>query len=194
MSIKVVLAILLLGLSTMVAPAQSRRDLYDTKILKGLPGVMVATDEVMTLACKDSPETESLSRTQARTYIEQLLQKGGIKVFPEVKDSENTSTPRLHLSLISFKDRYEAYNYSLRLELEEEVMMPRKPHNKIKATVWRDSLTGNGAGDKILQHKICTLVAYFVWSYQDANNIGITRQPKYFRIDDVGDELCGIIH
>jgi len=133
--------------------------------LRGLQGV-----RVMAAPLKWVVEQKGLTTDQLQQDTELKLRLAGIKV-PSEESPELPGRPLLYLNATILRyGSLERYIFNIKLELNQEVALVRKPSAKASATTWSVALTGTSHKLSTVRDQVKELVDTFVNAYLSVNS------------------------
>ncbi len=153
----------------LVSPTLARDYPAERESLAGLTGVYVIVERV-----DPDAEQEGLDQSTLQTDVEVKLRQAGIRVLTKTEALVTPGAPNLHLMVDTMKLSGAAlpiYAVSFHLELNQEVMLARKPTIALLAPTWSTSGIG-AAGTKALhrmRENVRDLVDRFINAYLAAN-------------------------
>ncbi len=150
------LSVLLLGLP---APSWPRDDRYARATLKGITTICVVADYLNL----DAGPVD-LKRDHFQTDAEGHLRKAGIRVVSFPEESEGAY---LYLQVRTKRVPNGLYVYQIRLEFEQQVLLPRNQNISLMAPTWNVSDLGTVEAQRLeeLREAVADMVDQFINAY-----------------------------
>jgi hypothetical protein len=140
------------------------------KTLAGLKGVYVAVENLQ-------PNIEkyafrfNLTKEQLQIDVEQKLKKAGIVVLNAEQWLKTPGRPMLYVNVNTHEYEKYWYSYTIKLDLQQIVMLETNPRVKTLATTWEIDMTGIaniGTLDRI-RANVSLLVDRFIDAHSSVN-------------------------
>lgn len=161
--------ILALGLLLLVfVPVQATNDAIPWPSMQGLAGVRVSIDSL-------APDLVDRGITEDVLFSEVQLQlrQAGIPILADDARKPASGDPLLRVTVIaSVNPTFDQCSFSIRLELEQTVLLQRQPKGvPLRAVTWGLGGIGEGASKwrQVLREELSYYTARFVEAYVGAN-------------------------
>ena len=165
-----VIALLFFGvLLTTGLPGGALDDAYMQQTLRGLPGVMVTVEPLLS-----EVERDGLLTAELRTEIEQQLRRAGIRILTAEERERTPGKPLFYVNITMWKGRHRGamlYLFSIRIELQQEVFLARDPALRRLVPTWHVGSVGMASADRLrsIHSFVSDFVTQFIHAYRAVN-------------------------